>query len=96
MMRAAGQRSRRHCYSITSSHGRTSGDFAERQLWNIRSFPASVRLDACEPHHLAPLLGFLGDQLVEVSARTLKHRAAEVSEPRFHVGIGESRIDLLV
>src|SRR5262245_39065138 len=58
--------------------------------------PASVRLDACEPHHLAPLLGFLGDQLAEVSGRTRKHRAAEVCEPRFHVGIGEARVDLLV
>src|SRR5262245_15127501 len=44
----------------------------------------SVRLDACEAHYLAPLLGFLGDQL------------AEVSEPRFHVGIGEASVDLLV
>src|SRR5499433_3737860 len=64
-------------------------------LWNIRAFPASVRLDACELHHLAPLLGFLGDQLAEVSGRTRKHRAAEVSEPRFHVGIGEASVDLL-
>ena len=56
----------------------------------------SIRLDACEPHHLAPLLGFLGDQLAEVSGRTRKHRAAEVSEPRFHVGIGEASVDLLV
>src|SRR6516225_3268554 len=70
--------------------------FAERQLWNIRAFPASVRLDACEPHHLGPLLGFLGDQLAEVSGRTRKYRAAEVSEPRFHVGIGEAGVDLLV
>src|SRR6516165_2712671 len=46
----------------------------------------SVRLDACEPHHLAPLLGFLGHQPTEVSGRNRKHRAAEVSEPRFHVG----------
>src|SRR5215475_4882022 len=58
--------------------------------------PASVRLDACEPHHLAPLLGFLGDQLAEVSGRTRKHRAAEVSEARFHVGIGKASVDLLV
>src|SRR5262249_50549452 len=65
-------------------------------LWNTRASPASVRLDAGEPHHLAPLLGFLRDQLAEVSGRTRKHRAAEVSEPRFHVGIGEASVDLLV
>src|SRR5262249_56411414 len=45
---------------------------------------------------LAPLLGFLSDQLAEVSGRTRKDRATEVSEPRFHVGIGESRINLIV
>src|SRR5262249_57467081 len=45
---------------------------------------------------LAPLLGFLSCQLAEVSGRTCKHRATEVSEPRFHVGIGESRINLIV
>src|SRR5215510_4618638 len=65
-------------------------------LWNIRAFPASVRLDACEPHHIAPLLRLLGDQLAEVSGRTRKHRAAEVSEPRFQVGIGEATVDILV
>src|SRR5262245_55830157 len=82
----------------TPSPRRTGGvrDFAERQLWNIHAFPASVRLDACEPHHLAPLRGFLGDQLAEVSGRTRKYRAAEVSEPCFHIGIGKSSVDLLV
>src|SRR5262249_50913566 len=70
--------------------------FAKRDLWNIRAFPASVRLDAGELDHLAPLLGFLSDQLAEVSGRTRKHRATEVSEPRFDVGIGEAGIDLLV
>jgi hypothetical protein len=71
-------------------------DFAERELMEYPRLPPSVRLDACEPHHLAPLLGFLGDQLAEVSGQTRKHRAAEVSEPRFHVGIGEASVDLLV
>src|SRR5215470_9642198 len=55
-----------------------------------------IRFDADGLHHLAPLLGFLGDQLAEVSGRTRKHRAAEVIEPRFHVGIGEASVDLLV
>ena len=57
---------------------------------------ASFGLRAGELHNLAPFFGFLSDQLAEVSGRTRKRRAAEVSEPRFHVGIGESRIDLLV
>src|SRR4051812_7078709 len=68
-----------------------------RPKWVIPSPPpASFGLRAGELHNLAPLFGFLNDQLAEVSGRTRKHRAAEVSEPRFHVGIGESRIDLLV
>src|SRR5215218_47838 len=57
---------------------------------------ASIRLSPRELDHLAPLLGFLSDQLAELSGRIRKHRAAEISEPRFHVGIGESRIDLLI
>src|SRR5215831_20076434 len=57
---------------------------------------ASVCFDVRRPDHLAPLLGFVDDQLAEVSGRTRKHRAAEVSEPRFHVGIGEASVDLLV
>src|SRR5262245_36263337 len=58
--------------------------FAEREVMEYPRLPPSVRLDAGEPHHLAPLLGFLDDQLVEVSGRTRKHRATEVCKPRFH------------
>src|SRR6516162_6897595 len=84
-------------HSITSSvRPKTPAISLNGRLWNIRAFAASVRLDACEPHHLAPLLGFVGDQLAEVSGRTRKHRAAEVSKPRFHVEIGEAGVDLLV
>src|SRR5262245_60562280 len=36
------------------------------RLWNVRSFPASVRLDAGELDHLGPLLGFIGDMLGEL------------------------------
>src|SRR5262245_35723836 len=57
---------------------------------------ASVCFDVRRPDHLAPHLGFLSDQLAEVSRRTRKHRAAEIGEPRLHRGIGESHIDLLV
>jgi hypothetical protein len=40
--------------------------FAERHLWNVHAFPASVRLDTGEPDHLGPFLGFLGDMLGEL------------------------------
>src|SRR5262252_8167962 len=46
---------------------RVGAPFAERQLWNVRAFPASVRLDASELAHLAPLLGFVGNQPAEVT-----------------------------
>jgi hypothetical protein len=37
---------------------------------------ASVGLDVGRADHLAPLLGFLGDQLAEVGGRARKRRAA--------------------
>src|SRR6516165_2866735 len=57
---------------------------------------ASVGPDFGRPDDLAPLLGFLGDQLAEVGGRARKHRAAEIGKPRLHLGIGEGRIDLFV
>jgi hypothetical protein len=54
------------------------------------------RLDIGSSDHLAPLLGVVGDQSAEVGGRARKRRAAEVSEPRFHVGIGEASVDLRV
>src|SRR5262249_43450395 len=58
--------------------------------------PASVRLDACELHHLAPLLGFVGDKLTEIGRRTGKNRAARIGNPRLDLGVGESCVGLLV
>src|SRR5262249_55833136 len=76
----------------SSRHRRHPG----RRKGGYPPFPPQSALMPLNLHHLAPLLGFLGDQLAEVSGRTRKHRAAEVSEPRFHVGIGEASVDLLV
>src|SRR5439155_17228620 len=39
---------------------------------------ASLSLDIRGADHLAPLFGFVGDQLAEVGRRTGKHNAAEV------------------
>jgi hypothetical protein len=58
--------------------------------------PASVRLDARRPDHLAPLLGLLSNVLAEVAGRTWKHSAAKVGKPRVHLGVCEGRVDLLV
>ena len=54
----------------------------------------SLRLDVGGPDDLAPLLGFIGDELAEVGRRDRKHGAAQFDEPRLDLGIGEARVDL--
>jgi hypothetical protein len=48
----------------------------------------SVRLDARELDHLAPLLGLLGDELPEVGGRARKDWAGQFGKPRLDLGIG--------
>src|SRR4029077_4462888 len=50
--------------------------------------PASLRLDVEGPDHLAPLLGFVEDELTKIARRARKHRAAHVGDPRLDLGIG--------
>src|SRR5580704_11214639 len=64
-------------------------------MWG-RAERALLRLDIGRPDHLAPLLGFVGDELAEVGGRAGDYRAAQVGKPRFHRRVGEPRIDLLV
>src|SRR5262245_32959314 len=70
--------------------------FAYRTLWNVGPLVVSLRLDASELDHLAPLLGLVDDQLAELGRRSRQRRAAEVGEARPHLGVGERRVDLLV
>ena len=78
-------------FEIAAWHQR----FAERTLRNIG--PAGlVRLDVGPPDHLAPLLGFLGDQLAEVGGRARKRPASQVGKPSLHLGIGERGVGFLV
>src|SRR5262245_43750782 len=65
-------------------------------LWKVSLRVRSVRLDAGELDHLAPLLRFVGNELSKVGVRTCEHRTSQVGEALLHVGIGESGIDLLV
>ena len=58
-------------------------------------FP-SVCFDTRELHHLPPFLGLFHDELAKVGGRPRKRRAAEVSKPRFYLGVSEGRVDLLV
>src|SRR6266436_579875 len=55
---------------------------------------SSLRLDAGELDHLAPLLGFVGDELAEIGRRAGKRHCPEVRKPRLQRGIGEASIDL--
>jgi putative tryptophan/tyrosine transport system substrate-binding protein len=49
-------------------------DFAER--WNVDSGSASLHLDVEGPDDVAPLLGFVGDELAEVGGGSGKNRTA--------------------
>src|SRR5262245_1762428 len=65
--------------------------------WTIRPrIAGSSPLDANGLHHLAPLLGFIGDELTEVDRRARKGRSAQLGKPRLDLGIGKARIDLFV
>src|SRR5262249_441571 len=56
----------------------------------------SLRLDARELHHLAPLLGLICDELSKVGGRERKHIATDVGKLRLQLGIGERGVDLPV
>jgi hypothetical protein len=58
--------------------------------------PGSLRLDVISSDHLAPFLGFLGDEATEVGGRASKHRPSEVCEARFYLGVGSPGVDLPV
>src|SRR5215470_2758202 len=55
-----------------------------------------LRLDVRRPDHLAPLLGFFGNERPEIARRATEDNAAQVGELSLQLGIGEARIDLLV
>src|SRR4051794_9528136 len=52
-------------------------------------------LDVCRPDHLAPLLGFVGNELAEFGWRPGKHRTAQ-GEARPDPWIGERRVNFSV
>jgi hypothetical protein len=57
---------------------------------------ASLRLDIGGPDHLAPLLGFLRDQLPEVGGRARQRRTPHVGKARLERGLAKRGVDLLV
>src|SRR5262249_43817193 len=66
-------------------------------LWNIRPAETDLLgLDVRRPDHFAPFLGFVGDELAELSRRTLKDRYLQGGKSRLDLGISEGGIDFLV
>src|SRR5262249_58394537 len=57
---------------------------------------ASLRLDVGCPDHVAPLVGFIGEQLAEVGGRARKYSTSQVSESRLHLRVGEGGVDFRV
>ena len=55
-----------------------------------------VDFDIGRPDHLAPLLGFGGDESSEIGGRARKRRHTQIGEPRFYLGFGQSNVYLLV
>src|SRR5262245_58637561 len=60
------------------------------------SVSALLRLDVGGPDDLAPLLGFVSDELAKIGRRTCKHYTAQIREPGLHAGIGEGHVSLSV
>ena len=59
-------------------------------------FFRSIRFDIGGTDHPGPLLGLVGDQLLEIGRRACKHRSAQLGKPRLHLRIGESCIDFFI
>src|SRR5260370_30290221 len=55
-----------------------------------------LRLDVRKFYHLAPLLGFVDDELGKVGSRKRQRREPEIRKARLHLGIGEARVDFPV
>src|SRR5215510_13546540 len=56
----------------------------------------SLRLDVGRPDYLGPLVGFGGDEFAEIGGRSRQRRTTQIDKARFHLGIGEAGVDLLV
>src|SRR6202042_2654990 len=57
---------------------------------------ASLRLDVGCLDHLAPLFRLIRDELAELDGRHRHWNDAYVGQPCYHLGIGESRVCLVV
>src|SRR5262249_61484909 len=51
-----------------------------------------VDFDIGRPDHLAPLLGFGGDESSKIGGRARKRRRTQIGEPRFYVGVAQNKL----
>ena len=66
-------------HSIKSST-QTDTSHSRNGSYGMSGGRRSLRLDVGRSDHLAPLLGFVGDELAEVSGRARKHRVAQIGD----------------
>src|SRR5262249_35937779 len=62
----------------------------------VEAIAVSLGLDTCELDYLAPLLGFISNELGELGGRARKRHSPQVSKPSLKIGVGKARIDLSV
>src|SRR2546429_8651787 len=73
------------------------GPIRETRLWNVpRGGQKSVRFRAREFNYSGPLLRFAREEPGEVGGRAGQRRAAQLGNPRLHLGIDKGGIEFLV
>jgi hypothetical protein len=70
--------------------------FATRDVITDRSSSSLLRLDVCCSDHLAPLFGFVDNQLTEVGGRLGERRGSQLGQARLDVGMRKTCIDISV
>src|SRR5262245_3563188 len=79
-----------------SPRRRTIGSRNETYGISLRPAAILLRLDVGGSDHLAPLLGFLSDELAEFGRRTRYPSDSEIVEPRLDLRIVERTLDFAV
>src|SRR3954453_19946105 len=65
-------------------------------LLELPTSPGLAWPRAREPHHLGPLLCFVGDELAELGGRGEQHRGAKLVKPLFDAGICKRGVNFTV
>src|ERR1051325_2126939 len=66
------------------------------EIYGMSAGDYSPCLDVGCPYYLAPLLGFVGNELSDLGRRAGEHGAPKIAKLRPDLGIGEAGIDFLV